>query len=72
MVFLDKLNDLQDKQSMDRKNINTIPSFHYSIIPVAKGLLPSQISDQCTYLCGQVGNHDDQNHQQKCVRVDDP
>jgi hypothetical protein len=47
---LDKLNDLRGKQSMDRRNINTIPSFHYSIIPVAKMLFPSQISDQCIHL----------------------
>jgi hypothetical protein len=62
-----------------------VPSFHSSIIPIltfyamlyalCAMLLFSfsfEPTDQYTNLCSQIGNHDDENHQQKGIRIDDP
>jgi hypothetical protein len=31
-----------------------------------------QPADQYTHLRSQIGNHDNENHQQKSIRIDDP
>jgi hypothetical protein len=57
---------------MDRKNVNTPPSFHYPIIPVAKMSFPFQPPNQYIHLSCEIRNHDDEKHQKKRIRIDDP
>jgi len=43
-----------------------------SAIRNSKSLFSSQPANQSIDLCGKIRNHDDQNHQQKRIRIDDP
>jgi hypothetical protein len=51
---------------------NNIPLFHYPIVPLFYSLFPSEPPHQRVHLRGEIRNHDDQNHQQKRIRIDDP
>jgi hypothetical protein len=52
--------------------LNTTPSFHYSIIAAAQMSFPFQPPNQHIYLNCKIRNHDDEKHQKKSIRIDDP
>jgi len=44
----------------------------YALYPMPVSSFSPQPPDQCTHLGSKIGNHNNENHQQKRICIDDP